>query len=246
MKHAACLLLLSVLIIGHAFGQQKQMRRLPDDEYSWQYFNKLEQQLKLPDLTKTNKGEYWRFYFSFLFTTSVVIDLHYVNDTRCSAFVTLYTQEHIDTAQERATNRVYGKSFPLSESAALKILRQLLSLDINHIPTQMRDTITTANGYGAIQVTQYLDGSPPSFEYANDASCLFKICWKKPANDAAQTVFNTFKSLYDLKALTTEFEKHIPFQDYTSGWAFYKRPVTDKERAKYKAERDEYRKKNGL
>ena len=245
MKFFSYLLVLCMLMGSDVFGQTKQIRVSQDDEHYYQYLKVFEQKLKLPDLSQS-KGVHWRLFFSYTITASVIIDVNYINDKECTAFATLYTQEYIDTARERPTKRVFSETTALSDTVAARLLKQLVAVNLNHIPTQMRDTIEGKNGFGVINVIYYTDSHPPAFEYADDGSCVFKMCWKKASNDAAHTVFDTFKNTYDLKGLTANFEKHIPFEQCTTGWAIHVKKETASDKVAYKKERDEYRKKNGL
>ncbi|MBW4891243.1 hypothetical protein KXQ82_16065 [Mucilaginibacter sp. HMF5004] len=235
-----------LLICSNAFGQQKQAKVSADDIYAYQNFNSLEQKLKLPDVAKLKNGTHWRLFFSYTISASVILDVNYINENECKAFVTLYTHEYVDTTKEHPTKRIYSETKALDNATAIKLFKQLTSVNLSNIPAQKRDTILNANGYGEIRVASYLDGSPPSFKYADNNVYTFKTCWKKASNDAAHDVFDTLKTASDIKQLATAFEKRIPFEQYTTGWMIASRKEANYDNGKYKKERDEYRKKQGL
>ena len=226
--------LVSAFISGHSFGQTKQLK-IPKNDFWYKYNQKKIEKLYLSDLTVSNDEYHWRFWFNGQ-TVSYAIDL--VNDSnKLTAFITPYTEEYT-FSDEPPTNRIYTYKVPLADSTAKKILLLLKDTEINSIPNQ--DEI---EGWG-----RGLDGVTYCIENATRINYSFKSYWSPKGSDISEAkvvigFINSIENITNIKDVLSNFNKHIPFESYTTdGSRTALKVLTYEQRLYYKRDRDRYRK----
>ncbi|MES2808307.1 MAG: hypothetical protein V4619_06765 [Bacteroidota bacterium] len=224
-----------------AMAQSKSIE-IPKKDFWYKLTKDRSDRLQLPNLINRRDTSYWRMWYRGQII-SYVIDIENLNEAR-AAFATFYTEEYVDEAKEKPTNRVFFYRIPLTDSIS-KCIRDLIQkTEINKIPSEEH-----IKGWGDVNG---LDGVIYCFEYSTPEQYHFKEYWT-PSHIRVQeakimTAFiEEIDRLIDYKTLEANFRRQVPFQTFNTGGPMtITRGEISPSGVNYKRERENYRRKNRL
>lgn len=226
----------ALLICCSAFGQGKTFYNINkpngDSTFWFKHITERTKKLSLPLLDTTSNVEYIRIW-----TNKQVIDIWQVENSNSSGKLTTWTDEYV-SGNEEPTNRTFIKTKPLGSDTVRHLRELLTSSNILVLPTD--DSIA---GW-----QQGFDGITYIIEHSTKDNYSFKSYWTPKAQDflkeavQVQAFVDSTFSLANAQVVWKEFSNEIPFESYYNGGpGVAVRILTEKERKKYRKERQNYR-----
>ena len=229
---------------------QNKVITVDHDYKHWyqEYIVRRRLQCRLPDLSQYHCEQSWRFWnISNKVGLSAILDIYQYNSSRCKMFLTLYTEDFVDS-ENPAMNRLFYKKFKIGREETTQILALLKTVNINSQPSTNGDTIQSAEGRTYIRRTFYVDGIPPQLEYSGRYRYTYKLFYNKEQEAVVRRFQDSVRHILNSDRITAWFIKRIPFEFFHTEYDMQigRQILTDKKKLKYKLEWDRYRKRHGL
>jgi len=169
-------------------------------------------------------------HIAYSYTSSLQIDIDSITNQGCKGSAKIYTDEYIEQP-EKPTNRHYIETFHLEPLIASRIIKLYVELKVNQ-------TNEWQSGF---------DGTNYDIDFTDAQGTMHRKFWSPDKRKSSQSNVRAFVDSVHLLLTKTEsiFRSHNPFEcNYVkdSGGDVECRALNNKQKRKYKAERENFRK----